>query len=119
MDRIKIIQHKGKEILLLDLSNCKTDETLVIIKEFKKIVSGYPEHSLLTITDVSGFVLSTDIIDDLKELILYDELYVKVGAIVGLSNVQRAVYNTIMMFTNRKIELFNSIDEAKEYITTD
>jgi len=116
MDRIKVMQHKGKEILFLDLSNCKPDETLVIIKEFKKVVSGYSEHSLLTITDVSGFVLSTDIIDDLKELIQYDELYVKMGAIVGLSNVQRAVYHTIMMFTNRKMGLFDTIDEAKEYL---
>ncbi len=115
-ERVKFINHAGKEILFLDFSGCTTNEVLATIEESKQVIRTRPEGSVLTLTDVTNARFNEDITERMKEFTAHNKPYVKAAAIIGISGIKKIIFEAVMMFSKRKIHIFESIHEAKEWL---
>lgn len=115
--RTKFIQHQGKDIFLIDLSEIHEEaEALAVVAEARRIVTSRPAGSVLTLTYVKGGRFTRDVVTALKEMVAANKPYVKAGAVVGMSGLQRAIYIAVTQFSGRRLELCDSIEAAKDYL---
>ncbi len=113
---IEIIEHKGKKIAMVDLSNTSPEDVIEITNSTKAWFEKQPEHSLLTLTNVEGLHFNTSAVDALKEYTAHNKPYVKVGAIIGLRGLQRVAYNVIMAFSKRNLPVFDTKEQAMDWL---
>src|SRR5436309_6783586 len=80
-DRIRFIAHKGKQILLVDLSHCTAAELEKISRLVPSYVSTQPRGSILLLVDFTGVAFDRSGITRLKEATVLDRLFeaVRVG----------------------------------------
>ncbi|HWO88813.1 MAG TPA: hypothetical protein VNL98_06660 [Gemmatimonadales bacterium] len=116
-DRIRWIEHKGKRILLHDFSHITNPfDVLPAVEASRAIVAVQPKGSLLALTDVTGSRFNKEIVDALKSLANHNKPFVKAGAVVGLSGLQRVVYVAITQFTGRRLPTFETAEQAMDWL---
>ena len=115
---ISWIEYKGKKILYEDYSNLKGDKMLDVLfeseEEFKKLTS--PTLVLMNYTNCKT---NKKYMDELKRLgKKYDSLFKK-SANVGIVGIQKILSKGYLRFTGQayKIGYFDTIEEAKNYLT--
>lgn len=120
MEKVKVIDHKGKNIVYLDFSYGdmlgQRQEVLDIIEEAKAFICKQAPNSLLTLTNGTGLRFSMELVDTLKDLTTHNKPYVKAAAIVGVKGIQKIAYDTVMRFTKRNIPIFPSVEEAMDWL---
>jgi hypothetical protein len=116
MERIRFIQHKGKQILHLDFTHTTAEETLRIIREAKAVIAAQPEKSLRTLTDVTNMKFNTEASEAMKEFAHHNKPYVSAGAVVGVTGLKQIIYNAVIKFSGRHIAAFDTEDQAKEWL---
>lgn len=116
MERVYFTTYKDVKILYIDFSNCTTEEAFQIIKQVKKIVASSEPNSLLTLTNVEGAHYNSEVVNELKSLVIHNKPYVKKGTIIGLSNRQRFIYDLVMKLSERHLLRFWDIDKAKDWL---
>lgn len=115
---LRTLEHKGKQILFLDFShNNSKEEYLPIIDAAKLWLKNKEPNSVLTLTDVTDAHFNADILTLLKELTSHNKPYVKAGAVVGITRpLAKLAYNTVMAFSKRTLPIFDTQDEAKDWL---
>ena len=68
MDNSRFIFHKGREVYILDCSDCSPEMVHSIIDECTKQVQNRPEKSVRTLTIAAGAKFYGETITKLKEL---------------------------------------------------
>jgi hypothetical protein len=112
----QIIEYKGKKIIYMDFSNCDRRKMVEIVEGIKPLIEEQPLNSALTLVNVDGLVFNTDILKAFKEFTEHNKPYVKTGAVVGIKGIQKIAYDAVMRFSERNLPLFETIDEAKEWL---
>ncbi len=116
MERAKFVTHKNAQIFIMDCRDASLDEMNAIIEECILQVRKQPEKSVLTLTISGGSAFSGDTIAKLKEVARDNTPYVKAGAIVGVTGLYKVVFNAVAMFSKRRFYLFDTVDEAKDFL---
>jgi hypothetical protein len=116
-DRVRFLNHQEKEVLLLDFSNTDTEEVMKIIAHARDLIGTRPAQSLLTLTDVTNARFNEQVGQGMKEFALYNKPYVKAAAVVGITGLKRIIFGAVMVFTQRKLEPFDSREEALQWLT--
>jgi len=119
MERSRFIHHKGRELYVLDCSDCKPEEIAAIIDECARQVQVRPEKSVRTLTIAGGGKFDNNVLQKLKDLTQNNGPYVDRAAVVGITGLYKVVMNTIKMFSKREFHLFDSVDDAKDFLATD
>lgn len=115
--RTRMIEHRGQHILLLDYSDVMdTAEALSYIAESKVIIAQQPLGSLRTLTYVRGSRYTAPVIDAMKDLVAHNAPYVKAAAVVGMNTLHRIIYRAVVAFSRRNIQVFEDIEEAKDWL---
>jgi hypothetical protein len=96
-DRIRFITHKGKQILLADLSTCLAAEVEAILRALPDVVTARPLGSVLAVTDFSGATFDAEGIRVLKETATFDKPFVKKSAFVGTLNLPHVVGRNLVV----------------------
>ena len=118
MGSVRFIEHKAKRVLLIDLSNCELEEIVSVVKETKKLIAKEEKSSVLTLANVTGSNPSIAITKVLKDFVAFNKPYVRASAVVGVSGIQKLTLEAVIKFSNRNFALFNTIEEAKEWLVT-
>jgi hypothetical protein len=115
---LQVLEYKGEKILFLDFSHCTSkEEFMPIIDAAKQWLQNKDLNSVLTLTDVTTAHYDAEILTLLKELTSHNKPYVKAGAIVGITRpLMKLAYNTIMAFSKRTLPIFDTHDQAKEWL---
>lgn len=116
MERAKFVEYKGKQIFSMDCTNASVDEMNQVIEECISQVRIRPDKSVLTLTIPGGSAFSGETISKLKELARGNEPYVKAGAVVGVTGLYKVIYNAVAMFSKRRFYLFDTVDEAMDFL---
>ena len=119
MERAQFIEYKGKKIFVLDFCNCKPTEMQPIINECALQVRSQPKKSVYTITIATGAKYDLDVVEKLKQLTREHEPYVIKSAVVGASGMQQVLLMIVSNFSNRKFEMFDDMEKAKEFFASD
>jgi len=117
MDRVKYLNHRGRDILIQDLTDSKSiEENIVVFDQTQGIIFAQPPKSVLLLTILINTHYSSKAVDRLKKFSLEVTPYIKASAAVGISGIKKVVYQTLSKLIGRKIHLFDSIDQALDWL---
>ena len=118
-DRVRFIPHRGKQILLVDLSNCSATEVEKIIRELPSIVTAQPRGSVLILSDFTGASFDQDAIRTMQQSAVFDKPYVRKSAWVGAESLPEVFRNSLKSFARREFPAFESREEALTWLARD
>jgi hypothetical protein len=118
MTRVQFIEHKGKKLLHLDFSGCRSSELEAIVQEAKRLVGAQPHGSVRTLTDVTETEMSKDTSAIVKDLTTFNKPYVTAAAVVGVTGLKKVIYNAIVAISGRNMSTFETIADAKDWLAT-
>jgi Asp-tRNA(Asn)/Glu-tRNA(Gln) amidotransferase A subunit family amidase len=119
MDRIQFMKHRGKEILIFDLSGASAQEVSDAATRARDIITQKPRASMLVLADYTGAHIDRDAAIALKEAAAYDRPHVKRSAIVGAESLPKEYYDAIKRFSQREFPVFQTREQALEWLTKD
>jgi|SRR5579862_1590119 hypothetical protein len=115
-DRIRFIEHKGQQIMLVDFTNCSSKEVLAIVAEVREQIPEHPRNSLLTLADYTGSEVDKPVAMRIKETLVLDRPYVKRSAWVGTEHLPHVFYENFKSFSQREFPLFKTREEAMDWL---
>ena len=118
-DRIRFISHQGKQILLIDLSNCLPSDVAQTVRAIPELVTTRPRNSVLILSDFTGASFDQEAIRAMKESAVFDKPYIKKSAWVGAENFPEALSENIKTFSRRDFPAFKTRDEALTWLAKD
>ncbi len=117
MGNVKFIEHKGIEILRIDLSHCEMEEIVPILNSAKKLISGRPLKSVLTLTNVTDARYTPALDRTMKEFVVHNKPFVSAGAVVGVEGLRKLIYEAVIKFSGRALHLAADEENAKDWLT--
>lgn len=118
-DRIRFIEHRGKQILLVDASHCTPNEVEKISLLVPSYVTAEPRGSVLLLADFTGAEFDRIAIDRLKEGAVFDRPHLKRSAWVGTETLPKVFYEHIKNFSQRELPTFKTREEALDWLVKD
>ena len=118
-NRLRFIAHHGKQILLVDLSNCTATEVEKIIRSVPELVTTQPRGSVLILSDFTGASFDHEALRTMKEAAVFDKPFVKKSAWVGAESLPQVFSQEMKSFARREFPVFNTRDEALSWLAKD
>ena len=118
-DRINFVEHKGKQILLVDASHCTPAEVAKIVLLVPSYVTSEPRGSVLLLADFTGAEFDRIAIDRLKEAAVFDRPHLKRSAWVGIEKLPHIFYEHIKNFSQRDLPAFETREKAMDWLVSD
>jgi hypothetical protein len=87
---IQSISHQGKQVLLVDLSNCPAVEVEKIVRGVPDYVTAQPLGSVVLLVDFTGASYNQEGLRAMKECTVFDQLYINKSTWVGAENLPHA-----------------------------
>jgi hypothetical protein len=115
-DRIRFIEHQGKQILLVDISHCTPREVEKMSLLVPSYVTSEPRGSVLLLADFTGAQFDRVAIDRLKEGAVFDRPHLKRSAWVGIESLPKVFYQHIKNFSRRELPAFKTREEAMDWL---
>ncbi len=115
-DRIRIIEHQGQQILLVDISHCTHKEVEKIALLVPSYVTSEPRGSVLLLADFTGAEFDRIAIERLKESAVFDRPHLKRSAWVGVESLPRIFLEHIKNFSQRDLPTFKTREEAMDWL---
>jgi len=118
-DRIRFIEHRGKQILLVDVSHCSAHDLTTIARLVPSYVTSEPVGSVLLLADFTGAEFDRIAIDRLKESTVFDRPHLKRSAWVGIEALPHVFFEHIKNFSRRDLPSFQTREEALDWLVKD
>lgn len=112
----QLIEHEGRKVLLISMAYCDQVKALAVMKEATKLIEGHPPKSLITITQVEGMHYTPANVRAITDYAAHNEPWVTVGIVVGVSGVRKAIFNSLVKLTGRRLYAFERMDQAREWL---
>jgi hypothetical protein len=116
----QFIEYKGQSIYYVDYSNIKTnDEFMSVIKQsnsFREKVKSEGKKNLLMLVDVSGSFVYGDVLTEIKKAGKITKEMTLKEAVVGISGGKKILLKIVQSFTNMNLKVFDSVEEAKDWL---
>ena len=116
MERVRFIQHMGWEVLLIDCSNCSSDDLNETFDLAQDQIAERPEKSVLTLTDLTGAEFDKKSADHMKVVAAYNRPHVKRAALVGIETLPEVYYHNLLSFSAREFPVFKTREEALDWL---
>ncbi len=110
------ITHKGKRIYFIDAEGIDKDGVRAVADKAAAEIRAQPAGSVMTITHVKDAKVDMHVVDTLRKLAEGNGPYVKAAVVTGLSAPQKIVFYTVKTLSRRDLKLFDSVEEAKDYL---
>ena len=118
-DRTGFITHHGKQILLVDLSNCSAAEVEKTCRAVPELVTTRPRNSVLILSDFTGASFDEEAIRVMKEAAVFNKPHIKKSAWVGTENSPRGFSENLSSFSRREFPAFRNREEALAWLAKD
>jgi diguanylate cyclase (GGDEF)-like protein/PAS domain S-box-containing protein len=118
-DRLRFITYEGKQILLINVSNCSATEVETTFRAVPELVTTRPRGSVLILTDFKGASFDQEAIRVMKETAVFDKPYVKKSAWAGTEGVPHVFSANLSSFSRREFPAFKTREEALAWLVKD
>jgi hypothetical protein len=115
-ERIRFIDHQGKRILLVDLSNCPVNQLERLVRSVPDYITVQPLASVLVLTDFTGTPFDRDATRAVKETAVFDKPFVKKSALIGIEGLPASFYDELKSFSRREMSIFKTRDDALDWL---
>lgn len=116
VERLRYVEHRGKRVLLADVSTCNEEQLAECIRAVPQYVTKLAEHSVLLLGDFTGAHFTKETIEQLKIAAVFDRPHVAKAAWVLSDNLHKVVLESIRNFSAREIAVFATREEALDYL---
>ena len=114
--RVQFIEHKGKRVLFVNYSHCDIPMLKAVAAEGNRVICREALNSVLTLNDVTGTGFDKESVAVLQSKVAANAPYVRRAAVIGISGLQRLIYEGIQAFSKRSLPLFSSRQEALDWL---
>jgi len=116
--RVRWLTEHGARILFVDVSHLtRATDVIGLFEAAKQSPGSLQRESIYSLADVAGAHFNPAVVRAARELIQHNRPYVRAGAVVGLSPLQRAVYDIIVRRTRRgNLRPFDTFPEAVSWL---
>jgi hypothetical protein len=118
-DHVRFITHQGKQILLIDASNCSAAEVERIFRAVPEFVTARPRGSVLILSDFTGASIGQEAIRIMKETAVFDKAYVKKSAWTGSEDFCRGLSEILGDYSRREFLVFETREKALAWLAKD
>jgi hypothetical protein len=118
-ERIRFIEHKGKQILLADCSHCSAEELEKMSRLVPSYVTSEPKGSVLLLADFTGAQFDRAAIERLKQDTVRDRPHLKRSAWVGTETLPKIFYEHLKSFSQRDLPAFKTREEAMDWLVSE
>ncbi|HOO84789.1 MAG TPA: hypothetical protein PLS94_09510 [Prolixibacteraceae bacterium] len=119
MNRCYFIDHKGTRIYYIDFTNLRTEKEIEeVMIESKTLIRSSSKKSMINLANIEGMHFNNTIKELFTEYVKGNADYVQKSAIIGVTGLKRIVFNGIMKLTGRDVNCLNSVEEAKNWLTS-
>jgi hypothetical protein len=116
MQRIRTLQHMGKEILVLDYGGLGANQYMDVARQAMALIATKPRGTVLTVTVVTGTRFSVGTADEIKRYATQNRPFVKASAVVGLSALQRIIFAAVRPFLAEHVATFDAVPDALAWL---
>jgi hypothetical protein len=116
---VGFIEYKGKKILYVDYSTCKSKEETIAVLEQASAFFKEAEAKLLSLDNYNNAFASDEFLERAK--VLGREIISakrEKGAIIGLTGIKKILLQSYNIFVKDKLKPFNTKEEALEYLVS-
>jgi hypothetical protein len=114
--RVRFIEHAGRRVLFINYSHCDVAMLKAVAEEGHRAIAQEEPDSVLTLNDVTGTTFDKESVAVLQEKVAANARYVRRAAVVGISGLQRLIYEGVQAFSRRRIPNFESRQEALSWL---
>jgi len=118
-ERIRFIEHKGKQVFLVDMSNCTAEELEKYALLVPSYVTSEKAGSVLLLADFTGAQFDRLSIERLKVAAVFDRPHLKKSAWVGADKLPKVVFEHIRNFSRRDLPTFKTREEALDWLVSE
>jgi hypothetical protein len=117
--RVRFIEHQGKRVLFINYSHCDVAMLKAVAEEGHRVIAREQPNSVLTLNDVTGTTFDKESVAVLQNKVAGNAPYVLRAAVIGISGLQRLIYEGVQAFSRRRIPHFESRQEALNWLAKD
>ena len=117
--RVQFIEFCGRRVLFIDYSHCDVAMLKNVSEEGHRVIAREQPNSVLTLNDVTGTNFDKESVAVLQAMVAGNAPYVRRAAVIGISGLQRLIYEGVQAFSSRRIPQFPSRQEALEWLVKD
>lgn len=117
MSRVGIEDYNGKSLINVDLTECVPEESIRYLREAIELVKGQSRNSVLLLTNVSNTVYDMSIVPVVKDYVVSNTPYIRASAVVGVDGIKKAIFSTLRFLTLHEINQFDTVQEAKDWLS--
>jgi hypothetical protein len=114
--RVNFIEHQGKRVLFINYSHCDVAMLKAVAEEGHRVIAREQQNSVLTLNDVTGTNFDKESVAVLQSMVAGNAPYVRRAAVIGISGLQRLIYEGVQAFSRRRIPLFESRQQALNWL---
>ncbi len=118
MERIRFVTHRDQRILLLDFTNCSAEDVATLSEHVPGVVTSEPLRSVLVVADFTGAEFNRDAVEEIKISTALDRPHIKRAAWVLTGNLPKTLYDSICNFSARNFPVFDTLEEAMDYLAS-
>ena len=117
MERIGVIDHRGRQILRVDYSGLRTLEELEeVAGQASQRMRAESAESHLVMVDMTGVAYSLRTFRRLSEMAAANAPHVRARAMVGLSPQMRSLVGVLAEFSDRPARAFDEVEPALDWL---
>jgi hypothetical protein len=117
MDRIQVVQHKGKQVLIQDFTGATPGEEFrATLEAAKTYIASQPPKSILSVFDGTGSRYNVEVLSALKDFAKHNEPYMKASSIVGMKGILSIALMGVARFTGRVFKTFEDRQSAMDWL---
>ena len=116
MERIRFIEHRGRRVLFIDLTDCTPEEMAVIADNVPPYVRNELPGSVLLLADFTGSKMTREAIERVKVAAVFNRPHLKRSAWVGTTPASNPLRVAVETFSVREIPSFATREEALEFL---
>jgi len=115
-DRIHFVEHKGKQILVLDFSHASAQQMQLLLEHVRITVAQHAREAVVTLADFAGAEIDHAVATKIKEVLTLDRPFVKKTAWIGTEDIPHAFLENFHNFSRREIVTFKTREEAMDWL---
>ena|SRR5947209_2280167 len=116
LGRVRFIEHEGRRVLFINYAHCDVAMLKAVAEECHRVIAREPLNSVLTLNDVAGTTFDKDSVAVLQAKVAANAPHVRRAAVIGISGLQRLIYEGVQAFSKRRIPCFESRQEALNWL---
>lgn len=114
---VEKILHQGKVIFFSNNKGLKDNEVLENQKKHLEMIQKENINNALSLTDMTDVVVTREVNAEMTRIGKDILKYVKKAAVVGMaSGMKKIIISGFLRVASKPMELFDSIEEAKEWL---